>query len=83
MELIIKRSYMEGNDWDSDALTDDTLEVTFDGKSTSYNVGEGESEDMIFGRNLEDTSSIFTMIKMAYEAGKIGAEMKYSEHLDE
>lgn len=70
-----------GEDWgDGSAMSGESISLDFDGQSFSYEVSEGEPEDMRFGRNLEDTSSIYQMIMLAHELGKKGVEI---ESIDE
>lgn len=45
----------------------------------SFELYEGEPEDMIFGRNLEGPKSLQDMIKLAYDAGKRGERLEFKE----
>lgn len=45
-------------------------------ESKNFSLGEGEPEDMIFGRNLQGPGAIKKMIKMAHEAGANGEELE-------
>ena len=57
----------------------ETIEVGSEETYCSYTVREGEPEDMIFGRNLEDVSSIEIMIGMAHKAGLEGRSIEFKE----
>jgi len=62
-----------------DVIDSDNISLEFKDEKHSYNVVEGEKEDMIFGRDLEDTDSIWHMIKLAHKLGKEGIEIEYIE----
>jgi len=47
-----------------------------------FSLGEGEPEDMIFGRNIHGPGSIDKMLEMAHAAGTNGEELKI-EHKEE
>lgn len=48
---------------------------TSDGKELSVEFRDGEPEDMVIGRDLNDALSIPSLIKAAYNAGKNGEEL--------
>ena len=48
-----------------------------DGDELRFYLSEGEPEDMIFGRNLNDAYSIAKMLKAAYDAGKRDEKLEY------
>ena len=62
-----------------EAVGEDSYEWTvfIDGDELSFYLSEGEPEDMIFGRNLNDTYSIAKMLKAAYDAGKRDEKLEY------
>ncbi|QQV90433.1 hypothetical protein Harreka1_26 [Olleya phage Harreka_1] len=65
-----------GEDYgDGCSMSGESISLTFKDESFSYEVSEGEPEDMRFGRYLEDTHSIYKMVMLAYELGKKGIEI--------
>lgn len=63
-------------EWDNTTSIEILMENE-DGDELSFYLSEGEPEDMIFGRNLNDTYSIAKMLKFAYEAGKRDEKLEY------
>ena len=63
-------------EWDNTTSIEILMENE-DGDELSFYLSEGESEDMIFGRNLNDTYSIAKMLKAAYDAGKRDEKLEY------
>lgn len=48
-------------------------------KTVSYLVKTDEPEDMIFGRSLEETDSISSMVRLAYSLGELGIPLTETE----
>lgn len=48
-----------------------------DGDEISFYMGQGEPEDMTFGRDLSEVFEIAKMLKFAYEAGKRDEKLEY------
>tara|TARA_R110000772_G_scaffold169466_1_gene281350 strand:- start:2139 stop:2396 length:258 start_codon:yes stop_codon:yes gene_type:complete len=68
-----------GEDWgDGSQLSGETITLQGEGYKMSYNIKEGDSEDMIFGRNLEGVGNIEQMIIKAHELGKQGVELEFA-----
>lgn len=63
-------------EWDNTTSIEILMENE-DGDELSFYLSEGEPEDMIFGRNLNDTYSIAKMLKAAYDAGKRDEKLEY------
>lgn len=57
----------------------ETIEVSTNNGSGSVWLGEGEPEDMFFGRDLPTVDEIQSLIMLAYEAGKVGEELEVVE----
>jgi hypothetical protein len=57
--------------------------VTTNGKQVRVRFRDGEPEDFVMARDLNDAYKIKDLITMAYEAGKRGEEMLLSEINDE
>lgn len=69
-----------GEDWgDGCSMSGENITFTHGKESFNYDVSEGEPEDMIFGRNLEDTYSILQMIRLAYKLGKEGVDIEFED----
>jgi hypothetical protein len=47
------------------------------GETMEISIGEGEPEDMYLFRDLSDVYQITDLIKMAYDAGKVGEDYDY------
>ena len=60
----------------------DGIEILINGKAV-LGLFEGEPEDMIFGRNLNDALKIPELIKIAYLAGKKGTIMYQAQEIIE
>ena len=63
-------------EWDNTTSIEILMENK-DGDELSFYLSEGEPEDMIFERNLNDTYSIAKMLKAAYDAGKRDEKLEY------
>lgn len=63
-------------EWDNTTSVEIVLEND-KGDKIGFRLSEGEPEDMIFGRNLNDALFITKMLKSAYEAGKNGESLEY------
>lgn len=63
-------------EWDNTTSIEILMENE-DGDELSFYLSEGEPEDMIFERNLNDTYSIAKMLKAAYDAGKRDEKLEY------
>ena len=63
-------------EWDNTTSIEILMENE-DGDELSFYLSEGEPEDMIFERNLNDTHSIAKMLKAAYDAGKRDEKLEY------
>lgn len=63
-------------EWDNTTSVE-ILMKNEDGDEISFYLSEGEPEDMIFGRNLNDSLFITKMLKFAYEAGKRDEKLEY------
>lgn len=63
-------------EWDNTTSVE-ILMKNEDGDEISFYLSEGESEDMIFGRNLSNVFGIVKMLKFAYEAGKRDEKLEY------
>lgn len=63
-------------EWDNTTSIEILMENE-DGDEIRFYLSEGEPEDMIFGRNLNDTYSIAKMLKAAYDAGKRDEKLEY------
>lgn len=63
-------------EWDNTTSIEILMENE-DGDELRFYLSEGEPEDMIFGRNLNDAYSIVKMLKFAYEAGKRDEKLEY------
>lgn len=63
-------------EWDNTTSIEILMENE-DGDELRFYLSEGESEDMIFGRNLNDAYSIAKMLKAAYDAGKRDEKLEY------
>ena len=63
-------------EWDNTTCIEILVENE-DGDELRFYLSEGEPEDMIFGRNLNDAYSIAKMLKFAYEAGKRDEKLEY------
>ncbi len=55
-----------------------SLEIMVNGES-GFSVYDGEPEDNNLGRNFSDCFQIKNLLKIAYEAGKSGLELKFEE----
>ena len=67
-----------GKDYDGGSrLSSETIVLEHGKEKHSYNVTEGEPEDMCFGRDLEDTCSIKEMIILAHKLGKKGVNLEF------
>ena len=73
--MKITETYCLG-EWDNTTSIEILMENE-DGDELSFYLSEGEPEDMIFGRNLNDTYSIAKMLKAAYDAGKRDEKLEY------
>lgn len=63
---------------DHDDASQVIVEVIRDnGEKNSVSIGEGQPEDMYLFRDLSDAYSVFSLVKLAYEAGKAGEEFEY------
>ena len=63
-------------EWDNTTSVEIVLEND-KGDKIGFRLSEGDPEDMIFGRNLNDALFITKMLKSAYEAGKNGESLEY------
>ena len=63
-------------EWDNTTSIEILMENE-DGDELRFYLSEGEPEDMIFGRNLNDAYSIAKMLKAAYDAGKRDEKLEY------
>ncbi len=56
------------------------MKITIDGKDV-LKISEGEPEDMVLYRDLEDVYEIPDLLKLAYEAGKNGDDFEILESI--
>lgn len=63
---------------DHDDASNVSIEVIRDnGEQESVSIGEGSPEDMYLFRDLSDVYNIYSLVRLAYEAGKAGEDFEY------
>lgn len=86
--MKIVETIYTGHDWVSgEDDVDRQVEVALidsEGKTLlSVEIGEGEPEDMTFGRDLNDVYSISDLVEKAYELGRAGVEVTFESKTEE
>ena len=76
-KVTITEEYYGEDYGDGSCLSGETIVLEHGKEKYSYNVVEGEPEDMRFGRDLEDTYSIKEMIILAHKLGKQGIDLEF------
>ena len=72
--------YDKGSD-DTDWRDSFSLTATNDKQeSRRFHIAAGEPEDMSIGRDLNDALDVPELMRMAYEAGKVGEEFEIIEN---
>ena len=63
---------------DHDDASNVSIEVIRDnGEQDIVSIGEGSPEGMYLFRDLSDAYSIYSLVRLAYEAGKAGEDFEY------
>lgn len=86
MSVKITEVITVSEDWMSGETRDRNVEVTLiddDKRVESVSIGEGEPEDAVLFRDLNDAYSIFDLVKKAYEYGKQGVEIEFTRETEE
>ena len=76
---VTTKDYLYGEDYgEGPQITSQSIVFEHGEFERSYSVGEGEPEDMTFGRDLDYVDSIEGMIRHAHKLGKEGVEIEYN-----